>query len=134
MSRTCQPLHRRAAPSFALSILLVAGQLSLFAHLVAVQHVTCPEHGELIHVEDAQILALTPGARPEVRQAQVPANHDHDHCLLVASRRNDFLSHLAVQTFEVCSNRLVVAGVPPGRAARTGVALLLLAPKGSPPA
>ena len=135
-------MHARAATrnvlSLALAATFLAAQLLSFSHLLLVQHVTCPEHGELIHIEEAppvgvQDLSVAQTAVPEVRRAAVAAGHDHEHCLLIASRRNAVVGQPPEQVPAVGSVALLIAGVPRSPS-ETSVELLLLAPKSSPPA
>ena len=122
-----------------LASLLLAGQVGTLAHLVAVRHVTCPEHGESIHAatppaETATTAVAAVSHGPAVQSIALAAEHGHDHCLIVAERR----SRSALLRASVAASPLpiAVAARPPvalaGRPAL--LAIYRLAPKNSPPA
>src|SRR5437868_14107013 len=53
--------RNRATRGFAaaFAVIALAGQLSSFAHLVLVRHVTCAEHGDLIELGRDRAIAAT---------------------------------------------------------------------------
>ena len=111
-------------------VALVA-QLVGFAHLAAVRHVRCAEHGELIelHGDDVATLARTTGDA----LGAAGEGHGHDHCLLGPVRRDG--AALAVpEAARVARAEVDVARArPPVDVARLPIPLLRLAPKSSPP-
>jgi len=119
-----------------LSLLL---RVSEFAHFLLVEHVVCRDHGELLHVDDAEQHASKAATDldvvPTLREAAAEhGGHEHDHCTwfsehreaLVADRSGvespEPLPSSSVATRACASSRLCA------------IPLLLLAPKGSPPA
>jgi hypothetical protein len=139
--RSRHPLFRCFLVCVA-AVSLVA-QLSSSIHLFLVPHVSCPEHGELIHEsQHTGSSAAHTEERSSAGGAQFPAvqgvperdgAHDHDHCFAATDRRDGLC---------VASCAWSVAGGPPSsatspfRASTLGspaIALLLLAPKNSPP-
>lgn len=119
----------------ALVALFVVGQASTVAHRLLVQHVSCPEHGESIHVDQREPPELIRvGLGRELRDSRTAAmDHGHEHCLVSLSRRESVA--------EAVSGRLALPGAGPtcvrfdhSCESGSGLALLLLAPKSSPPA
>jgi hypothetical protein len=112
-----------------LAVMALTAQLGSFAHLSAVQHVTCAEHGELIEVRGEHPL-LTRDERVVTAAGEA---HGHDHCLLAPLRRD----RAALDT------PIIAAGAHPGAFDTLGrdgdatparpIALLFVAPKNSPP-
>jgi hypothetical protein len=129
--------RHRALRQFAAVLAAVAlvGQVASFAHLVLVRHVTCAEHGELIEVgHERTIVATVAHKNVAAVNATSPREvHGHDHCLLAPLRRDraalgaptslDALHVDAYGTIGHVANR----EIPPP------IAVLLLAPKSSPP-
>lgn len=107
-------------------------------HLTLVQHVTCPEHGELIHAEagaEFYTLSLSAPAGEGERQSVTSgteAEHEHDHCPVLLSRRED----AAAATPRVCPfadlPRLAGLTAPAESPHAQVIAILHLAPKNSP--
>jgi hypothetical protein len=132
--------HARRARWRATSTLLLAAQLLTLGHLLAVRHAICPEHGEAIHSESSHEAQAMPAthedatAHPTLGRGAPLAEHDHDHCLARANTRQRFALWLVPDVMSgsplvaaTLSARLAVRIAPP-------VAVLLLAPKNSPPA
>ena len=136
--------HRVGGTKRRLGVVVIAcacllGQLSAFAHRALVQHVTCAEHGESIHVSAApppgsvvpSSERIRAGAVPQMDVVPLVAASDHDHCSVVLSRA-------LVGQFHSAGG---VGLLPPGNvldsshhiAAVSGTATYLLAPKTSPP-
>lgn len=133
--------------------LLLCTQFASVVHMVLVPHVTCPDHGELMHPgEDAS--SHSHGAdpdgtephgigrkAPEIQSARsapdLDSAHGHDHCAVVAHRRENLalaaVSHgdqpaqTSAPALSQCATSLQIFGAPQSRA------LYLLAPKTSPP-
>lgn len=158
-SSTASPHGRTPVRLIALSLAVVsvAAELASIAHVVFVRHATCPEHGELIHSQPrtrdpseakrftrssgpAHEAAIVPGrealpADPSYerrRSASLP--HDSDHCVFTAFRR-EREGNLAPSSLLLLS---AATRRPPSLARETPprrrIALLLFAPKLSPPA
>jgi len=111
----------------ALTAVFVLGQVAAATHLALVAHVTCPEHGEVIH--------QAPRARdhhPE--RAGVSAasarGHDHDVCSLALHRSFASARPAAVESaapVRLAAQRPIERALPSSGRYR-------LAPKTSPPA
>lgn len=133
--------------------LLLAGLYALsltgsFLHQVLVQHVRCAEHGDLIHVADADradhaAWTIVPDAAGTdtvdtgALDRGHSEDHDHDHCTIVAFSQTPTCTSeprggITPRLFELQDEAL-----PPALAMR-GVVVdadrYRLAPKGSPPA
>ena|SRR5437588_7544122 len=120
-----------------LSVALGGSPLLEAVHAARVQHVACPQDGELIdavaskpQIEHSDELgSVLPGG------SGLPSGHGHDHCALAAQARTRARSApssaLAGPAPAVTSAALQTAHDAP-RPAR--VSLYLLAPKVSPPA
>lgn len=127
---------RRTTAALAAGLLLVA-QLASLAHLAAVPHARCAEHDELVELDGA----VGPVAAREVSAgsslaAAAPSStvHGHEHCLFGPQQRARALGEGCFATSIAPAN-----SGPPAAASDSGhtapqVALLLLAPKSSPPA
>jgi hypothetical protein len=122
---------------WALSALVffLGAQLSSLAHWTLVQHVTCPEHGEWVHV-DAPDLSSVPVDVPAIRDLGpdiFSAEHEHDHCLATATHRP--LSTAVTGSYwtrseDSCSNHFATRE----QQRESRIPLYALAPKNSPPA
>jgi hypothetical protein len=140
---TSKPGRRRLRPYWAqaaLASVFVVGQLLGTLHFALVQHVICPEHGEMAHaarVADPSdwVAASAPGSAARVepgRSRSYSTVEDHVHCLLQAARR-DLATRTRVPspvvTEGLCAlgHQLLVAH-PADESA-----LFRLAPKHSPP-
>lgn len=55
----------------------VAGLFSSLIHEVLVEHVVCPEHGEIIELGDGTAHAETTTDGPELFASDAPADHEH---------------------------------------------------------
>lgn len=79
----------------SLAVLCLACQASTLVHLVVVAHVPCAEHGELIDVRAEAPLAraavpvLGAASVALVSPAAEPPPHSHDHCAVLATRREN---------------------------------------------
>lgn len=120
-----------------LALLALGGQLLGTAHLLLMPHAVCAEHGELIHLHDG--VAAEDAAHhesPVTTQLSVPeaAEADaHEHCLASALRRDQLALYEAPSTLILVSASQAVARVERSVHAPKSVAILLLAPKSSPP-
>jgi hypothetical protein len=129
----------RRAMALALAVLSVTVHLSSFAHLLVVRHVTCLEHGEIIHAVEAQAKTST-RRRGEIGQRSLEvavtasAAHRHEQCLVWAHRRERANLERASSSLRAEAPPRIALdfdGVDPRPSA---AAILLLAPKNSPPA
>jgi hypothetical protein len=119
----------------ALAAICLVGQLSSVAHQVQVAHVTCPEHGELVHAE-----AGAPG-QPAASESALPSYaavpapppaHDHDHCLVADFRRAACVVLESDSGF-VAQDEWRTDGPARDVSRVATLALFRLAPKTSPP-
>ena len=125
----------------AISLLLLAVQLMSVGHQLLVSHVTCPEHGDIIHrgqvheasheQREAREDAL---GRLSIEGRTPRADSGHDHCLICT------FTHERFALFPPASQRLasieVAVSIPPSSNAGpfAPVDLIALSPKNSPPA
>ncbi len=121
----------------AIAALSLISVLSVYAHLLLVEHTTCPEDGELIDrpAGTAQLTApdrARPPAHASWRDNGAGERHSHHHCEFVPKRREVF-------TCPRCPAPLLVAPEIPSATSssyatppRPAIALLRLAPKQSP--
>jgi hypothetical protein len=119
-----------------LAVLALFGQLGGAVHLAVVQHVACPEHGELVEVDqDLQHHDRARSSTPThaVVLADHAEAHGHDHCVIAIARR-DRVRHapnqLSIVPREGADQWVSACGfvLPP-----PAISLLFLAPKNSPP-
>jgi hypothetical protein len=126
------------------AVLCLSAQLAGFAHMFFVRHVTCPEHGELLDVSavddgplaehvDRQLDSLSSGRGDDV-------GHQHDHCLVaaigaqpMAGANPPAVVHDDIAPAFSPAPAATVAAVRGVERSRVSIALLLLAPKSSPP-
>ncbi|MCY1014897.1 hypothetical protein [Pyxidicoccus sp. MSG2] len=108
-------------------------------HFALVQHATCLEHGEMVHVEEGsahasgQVEDSFDDARVASRPDVVGGTHDVDaHCVHVFFRREALPPAEATAVLPVVSIRSAPA-LAVFRFHAEPVARLHLAPKGSPP-
>jgi hypothetical protein len=116
----------RAFAGLGLIGLMLASHFASLVHLVVVPHVTCLEHGDLVHAGND-----TPA--PETGEgtglSTAPSVDDHDHCSAVAQHRAVSMSLTRVEparpsTAVEAGHELL--GCP-------SLAVLHVAPKASPP-
>jgi hypothetical protein len=123
----------------ATSALLLAAQLFTLGHLLIERHTICHEHGEAVHSESP---SETPALRlihegatggPALGSGAPAAEHAHEHCLVQANTRERFAW---LPTADLMPGALFLATPLPSLATVAlppAVAVLLLAPKNSPP-
>ena len=129
-------LRARARDLRLVSHILLAVQLFAIGHLFFVRHVTCPEHGDIMHVEPAAGMRVEPAAdvpiRPVLASGESTAGPEHDHCLVCAEAKQRGLVAGPTPTCAapvlVGHSALVVATI-----SFAPIDLLLLSPKNSPP-
>ncbi len=124
-----------------ISQILLAVQVLSFGHLLLVHHVTCPEHGDIIHVApstaaasargDSIPVSTLPALAAEGRQL---VDGDHEACVIcIDTSRRYALLPLAIST--PVHRSIAVALVSHSRTASLApFDLILLSPKNSPPA
>jgi hypothetical protein len=113
-------------------------QLAGLSHMLLVRHVTCAEHGELVHADGAVDEASTDvqADAADVRAAgDRPARDEHEHCAVAAGRHEP----ASVRRRAEVASTPDRPTSPPQRIERnvdahSNWALHLLAPKSSPPA
>lgn len=120
----------------AFCCLLVAAQLLTFAHGALVTHRICQEHGEAVHtavhgVEPSVSAKSAPGLALEAQPIDA-AGHDHEHCLAMAHGRAKPVMPLPAWG-GLIDQPAITEWSDPAPSLFPGVALLSLAPKGSPP-
>lgn len=119
-------------------ILLVVQLLSL-GHLLSSQHVTCLEHGDIVHVDHSE--ATSPNLadaddeallRHSLSPAAPAAGAEHEHCRVCADTSRRCLLTGPTPTFahHVTVTQMGHAGVAVGFAP---IEIILLSPKNSPP-
>jgi hypothetical protein len=134
-----QPLVNRRRPrtlrahAAVLATVFLVGQLAGFVHRALVAHVTCPEHGEIIHSQVAVDGSAHSHAPPCLTRESAPrGGHEHDVCLVVLHQRTGVVTTAAP----------TVEPTPPAPERTPGPIIALdftpqsvysLAPKTSPP-
>lgn len=128
--------RRRLSAALSLFVYVGAALLSL-AHLAEASHARCPEHGEIVHVDEAALapsLAEAPQSEDGLAPAPAPGDeHAHDHCVVCTTERAKALEdrHAPLEM-----RALAAAAAPRAPFVRIPVlaALYRVAPKTSPPA
>lgn len=139
MARATDSGRSRRAHMHATSALLLAAQLFTLGHLLIVRHTICHEHGEAVHSgtpSEAPALHLiheSATGEPALGSGAAAAEHAHEHCLAQANTRERFAW---LPTADLLPGALPSAKPLPSLATVAlppAVAVLLLAPKNSPP-
>jgi hypothetical protein len=120
----------------AFCCVLAVAQLLTFAHGAMVTHRICPEHGEAVHtavrgVESPVSAKTTPGLALQAQPIDADG-HDHEHCLSMAHGRTKLVMPLPAWG-GLIDEPAIAEWSDPAPSLFPGVALLSLAPKGSPP-
>ena len=140
MAQAIDSEDARRASMRATSVILLAVHLLTLGHLLFVRHAICPEHGEAIHSDPPSEDRATPpshegaGAGAALASGAPTAEHAHDHCLARASTRERFALLPTQDVMPVPPLLAVPLLSPVGVGTEPAVAVLLLAPKNSPPA
>jgi hypothetical protein len=136
MLTTRKIARARARGLRLVSQILLAIQLLSLGHLLSARHITCPEHGDIMHVESSAGALPAPGTdvpiRPALASSGSTAGADHHHCLVCAdANRRCLLAGPA----EACVTPVFIAceAHPVATVFRAPIDLILLAPKSSPP-
>jgi hypothetical protein len=119
--------------------LLLAVQVLSLGHLLLVHHVTCPEHGEVVHTSHSagalpgrMDLGMAGPLQHSIVATEPSEDADHDHCLACVETNRRTLLSGPPQVFAHQAFAVSVAG-----ASRTAffapIDLILLSPKSSPP-
>ena len=119
-----------------LATIALAGQVTSFAHLVLVRHVRCAEHGELVEIGKAR--AATKATRRNAPTNFVSAEstadgHGHEHCLIAPMRRDRIAAGAPAWLDSLHVDAFSTVGVVAEDEVAPPIALILLAPKNSPP-
>lgn len=120
------------------AVLCLSSQLASFTHMLCVRHVTCPEHGELIDVPAVAVGAPHAPAAESIASDSGQAAHAHDHCLVAAIAAQAMAPSSPPTRCEGAAGPVQrtterVVARPEPVPAPASIALLLLAPKSSPP-
>jgi len=112
-----------------LVLTFVAGQVGAAAHSLLVSHVTCLEHGEVIHTGGAAEPAF---AQPSERVSRQGARgHEHEVCLIALHQRES--AGPAAASLISTAAPLIAPAPPIAAVPLLGQSLFRLAPKTSPP-
>jgi hypothetical protein len=120
-------------------VFLLAVQVLSLGHLLVVHHVTCPEHGEVIHTSHGAAtlpwrddLGTAHAVQHSIAATEPSEGDDHDHCLACVEANRRALLSGPDQTF--AHQPFVISVVHATETAFTApIDLILLSPKGSPP-
>jgi hypothetical protein len=120
-----------------LAFVALVGQLLGSAHLAFTPHATCAEHGELVELRSTAGSA-TPGnyatstKGPSASRDDSSVAHGHDHCPCTLLQRERLLFSPRAQCS--CATTQATVAIFAGIDSPTrSIALILLAPKNSPP-
>ncbi|MDB4966915.1 MAG: hypothetical protein JWN44_2604 [Myxococcales bacterium] len=131
------PGHRATRGIAALlAVVAVAGQISSFAHLVLVRHVTCAEHGDLVEVGHERTLVAASSRRQAptaIATATLDEIHRHEHCLIAPMRRDRLAAGTAASRDSAHIDAYGTIGVVVDGGVVPPIAIIILAPKNSPP-
>lgn len=132
--------HRRPAllqgQAALLVLVFVASQVGSYVHAAFENHARCPEHGELIHVDElprtaAEVVAA--GDNDALLDASGDEDdHAHEHCYLCPASRDRAASSQVAHGI-AASMPAVAIHAPDTAAAPGGLATYVIAPKTSPP-
>ena len=113
--------------ALAFAALPAAATTFELAHDVAEQHAVCPEHGELIHGDSAELASVDYDAV----QSRSSGEESHEHCALLLATMEP-ASDVAVCT--ACTSLPAAEPQPLFDVGAPALPLLAVAPKSSPPA
>lgn len=115
-------------------ITLFAGDLFRGVHLLTTRHVLCPEHGELIHADDAAPPARASSTTERAAIAPDGASpHHHNHCDVAAIRSNDGTAVVSGTACAVFDAPFAALALGPALGRPASLSVLSYAPKQSPP-
>ncbi|MFZ9888221.1 MAG: hypothetical protein ACO3JL_12035, partial [Myxococcota bacterium] len=132
---------RRRGRAAALAVLYAFGAFASLAHVAAVEHVRCPEHGELVHAEaahfggDTQVTVATFSSQQRLRVGAVGEEHaDHGHCGVLVRHASDGVSlAVATETVPPRAPALLASPTAADEVRHAAEARYRLAPKQGPP-
>ena len=134
-------LARRRLFALATAMVFLVGQMAGFAHLVAVQHARCPDHGELIDVAGppaAQLIKSGIGGKPTsaglTARDRGERGHKHEHCTVALKRRERSARAEPTHFAATAPSLVALHDHAAYELAHLALPLLRLAPKTSPPA
>lgn len=134
--------QRRARGALRALALLVAAlsffqQTSTSLHFALVRHAICPEHGDVVHVGESHVSEFPAEAARDsdgpIADRHDETEHGHEHCVALSTQRSgaDPRAHsLRLEALRWSTPSEVRDATV---AEHPAVALLLLAPKNSPP-
>lgn len=135
------PVRLRRGIAAALATLYAFGALAALAHVATVEHVRCPEHGDLVHAASAHLGADAPppasaySAQERLRRGDLATEHaDHEHCGVLARHAPEGASAPVTAASRALTTAVLWAPVTPGEEAVChGQPGYRLAPKQGPP-
>jgi hypothetical protein len=113
--------------------LCLATHLGGVVHVLVVRHATCPGHGELVHGAPPVAAQTPPPAEKAVEGVLASAEEEDEHCLMLATRRREMAGLTPAAEALVHAPAVSRFEAPPVPDAQRPRALLLFAPKTSPP-
>jgi hypothetical protein len=127
-----------AAAGLALFLLvsILSTQFSATNHELTTLHAICPQHGELLDVDDrdsANAGGVATSADSRFGLSSTPARGHHQHCLFVSSRGNRSIFKLNKPQVEPLAKPRVAVAFARAESQPVSTAIHLLAPKHSPP-
>lgn len=135
LTRVCAGAGRRRLPwrghVVAVAIACLLGQVSTMAHRALVQHATCAEHGESVHVVAAPMVAAPASGEAALQVALADEGDQHEHCAAGDSRASAPRLVPDPASEQVCSRTFTLLATEAGL--RAAVPPYLIAPKTSPP-
>src|SRR5689334_15665431 len=125
--------RRERAKSLALALIFAASQAATFAHGLFVSHVTCPEHGEMIHATRPGALPSRSSERGPVASSRTSSVDAHDVCSILLHGRDRAVTarHASLRS---APPSCVGLSYEEGPGHLYSLAIFRLAPKNSPPA
>src|SRR5437016_2677325 len=125
-----------AGVALVLLVSILSTQFSATNHELTTLHAICPQHGELIDVDDrdagsARGVATSTDSRFGL--SGTPAQGHHQHCLFVSSRGNRSIFKLSKPHAEPLAKPRVAVVFARAESHPISTAIHLLAPKHSPP-
>lgn len=138
MSESPHPPFGIRLRAFAVVWVLLFGNLATVVHAVTVRHVTCPEHGELVHLavapSDAEAQIGPTDGRGSLQEGPVTgAPRAHHHCGICALGRDRVARTVQAPRAVVAAPLAAPPPTPPVDAPRAQLAVYQFAPKTSPP-
>jgi hypothetical protein len=127
--------RRIGAWQFIAALVCLVAQATAMGHLLFVEHATCLEHGETIHVDGLHAESEVLSSSESAGWTSIPTDaiaDAHEHCLTIVDERRRALLSLPVAT----------PGAPPGivgcvesvaPSSWVGSSIYRFAPKTSPP-